>query len=170
MDRFLTARGRRLIGWDEILQGGLAPNATVMSWRGEAGGIAAAEAGHDVIMSPEGNTYLDHYQSRDTASEPIAIGGYLPLSKAYSYDPVPKDLREDARRHVLGAQGQLWTEYVPTPEHAEYMAFPRLSALAEAMWTEPGAKDWDDFGARLPEHLARLAAADVRYRDPARGE
>lgn len=170
MDQFLTARGRRLIGWDEILQGGLAPNATVMSWRGEAGGIAAAEAGHDVIMSPESNTYLDLYQSRDTASEPVAIGGYLPLSKAYSYDPVPKDLREDVRRHVLGAQGQLWTEYVPTPEHAEYMAFPRLSALAEAMWTEPGAKDWDDFGARLPEHLSRLAAAGVRYRDPSRGE
>ena len=170
MDRFLTAQGRRLIGWDEILEGGLAPNATVMSWRGEAGGIAAANAGHDVIMSPESSTYLDHYQSQDTASEPIAIGGYLPLSKAYAYEPIPSELPAESVHYVLGAQAQIWTEYMPTPRHVEYMAFPRMSALAEAMWTQSINKAWPGFQTRLSEHLKRLDVLDVKYRSPGLGE
>jgi len=170
MDRFLTSQGRRLIGWDEILEGGLAPNATVMSWRGESGGIAAANAGHDVIMSPEGSTYLDYYQSQNTASEPIAIGGYLPLSKAYAYEPIPADLPAEAAHYVLGAQAQIWTEYIPTPRHVEYMAFPRMSALSEAMWTQCVNKDWAGFQARLSKHLERLDILDVKYRSPGLGE
>lgn len=170
MDRFLTAQGRRLIGWDEILEGGLAPNATVMSWRGESGGIAAANAGHDVIMSPEGSTYLDYYQSQDTKNEPIAIGGYLPLSKAYAYEPIPAELPAESAHYVLGAQAQIWTEYIPTPRHVEYMAFPRMSALSEAMWTQRVNKDWPGFQARLFEHLKRLDVLDVKYRSPDLGE
>ena len=170
MDRFLTERGRRLVGWDEILQGGLAPNATVMSWRGEAGGIEAANAGHDVIMAPDSRTYLDFYQARDTESEPKAIGGYLPLSLAYSYDPMPADLPRERAAHVLGAQAQIWTEYIPTPEHAEYMTFPRLCALSEAMWCEPEVKDFADFTARLSVHLERLDRMQVHYRPLFRGE
>ena len=128
MDTFLTAHGRRLIGWDEILEGGLASNATVMSWRGEEGGIAAARAGHDVVMSPHQYTYLDYYQSWKVRSEPLAIGGLLPLKKVYNYEPIPHALSAEEAKHVLGAQGQVWTEYIPTPKAAEYMIFPRACA------------------------------------------
>ncbi len=168
MDVYLTERGRRLIGWDEILEGGLAPNATVMSWRGEAGGIAAATAGHDVVMAPNTYTYLDYAQSQDSANEPLGIGNYLPLETVYGYEPIPPALSADAARagHVLGAQAQLWSEYLPTPRSVEYMAFPRLSALAEVVWTPAERKDYGDFLGRLPEHLARLAALDVNYRKP----
>ncbi|HEU4631197.1 MAG TPA: family 20 glycosylhydrolase, partial [Gemmatimonadaceae bacterium] len=168
MDDFLTAHGRRLVGWDEILEGGLAPNATVMSWRGTAGGIAAARAGHDVVMAPNGSTYLDHYQSRDVAREPMAIGGFLPLDSVYLYEPVPAELDAAAARHVLGAQAQLWTEYIPDPKQAEYMAYPRLAALAEVVWTPAAEKDLADFRRRLAVHLRRLDALDVRYRPPDR--
>jgi hexosaminidase len=164
MDTFLTSRGRRLIGWDEILEGGLAPNATVMSWRGTTGGIAAARAGHDVVMTPGSHTYFDHYQSLDRASEPLAIGGFLPLDTVYAYEPVPPDLNPDEARHVLGAQAQLWTEYIPDPKQAEYMAFPRLCALAEVVWTPRALRDYADFRARLSTHLRRLAILDVNYR------
>ncbi len=164
MDGFLSARGRRLIGWDEILEGGLAPNATVMSWRGTAGGIAAARAGHDVVMTPGSHTYFDHYQSRDQASEPLAIGGFLPLDTVYAYEPVPAALTADEARHVLGTQAQLWTEYIPDPKQAEYMAFPRLCALAEVAWTPRPLRDYADFRMRLATHLKRLAALDVNYR------
>ena len=163
MDAFLTSKGRRLIGWDEILQGGLAPNATVMSWRGEKGGIAAAKAGHDVVMAPTAYTYFDYYQSRDP-NEPLAIGGYLPLPNVYNYNPIPKELSVEQARHILGAQGQLWTEYIPHPKKAEYMAFPRLTALAEVTWTQDNHKDYDDFTERLKTHLKRLDALDVNYR------
>src|SRR6267143_803054 len=129
MDAFLTAHDRTLVGWDEILEGGLAPNAVVMSWRGTDGGIAAAQAGHDVVMTPGSHTYFDYYQSLDTASEPLAIGGYLPIDTVYSYEPVPDALTATEAHHVLGAQGQLWTEYVPDSKQAEYMVFPRLCAL-----------------------------------------
>src|SRR5881396_558574 len=145
MDTFLTSKGRVLIGWDEILEGGLAPNAVVMSWRGTDGGIAAAQAGHDVVMTPGSHTYLDHYQSLDTASEPLAIGGFLPIDTVYSYEPVPAALTAAEGRHVLGAQAQMWTEYIPDPKRAEYMVFPRLCALAEAVWTPRDRKDFADF-------------------------
>jgi len=163
MDTFLTAKGRRLLGWDEILEGGLAPGATVMSWRGEDGGIAAAKADHDVVMAPSPYTYFDYYQA-DPNREPLAIGGFLPLSKVYSYNPTPAVLTAEQARHILGVQGQIWTEYIATPEHAEYMAFPRACALAEVAWTPVQAKDLKDFLARLRVHLKRLDGIGVRYR------
>jgi len=164
MDEFLTAHGRTLVGWDEILQGGLAPNAVVMSWRGIDGGIVAARAGHDVVMAPGSHTYFDHYASADTAHEPLAIGGFLPLDTVYAYDPVPAALTADEARHVLGAQGQVWTEYIPDPKRVEYMAFPRACALAEVLWTPSDLKDYADFRRRLAAHLARLDVLDVNYR------
>jgi hexosaminidase len=164
MDAFLTAHGRRLVGWDEILEGGLAENATVMSWRGTQGGIAAARAGHDVVMTPTSNTYFDYYQSRDTNAEPIAIGGFLPLETVYAYEPVPAELEKDKARHILGAQGQLWTEYMKDPRKVEYMAFPRMSALSEVVWTPAARKDFGDFRARLETHMKRLKALDVNVR------
>jgi hexosaminidase len=164
MDTFLTAQGRRLVGWDEILEGGLAENATVMSWRGMAGGIAAAKARHDVVMAPGSHTYFDHYQSKDRASEPLAIGGFTPVDTVYSFEPIPPELSADEAKHVLGAQAQLWTEYIPDAKHLEYMAFPRMAALAEAIWTAKGRKDLTDFKARLRAHTARLQALDVNFR------
>ncbi|HET7602344.1 MAG TPA: beta-N-acetylhexosaminidase [Gemmatimonadales bacterium] len=164
MDKFLTAHGRRLIGWDEILEGGLAPGATVMSWRGVAGGIAAARAGHDVVMAPTSHTYLDYYQSRDTQHEPIAIGGFLPMDTVYAFDPYPDSLEARYRKHILGAQVQLWTEYIPTPKQAEYMAYPRTSAFSEVVWTPEDERDYSDFLRRLKVHEKRLEALDVNYR------
>jgi hexosaminidase len=166
MDAFLTSHGRRLIGWDEILEGGLAPNATVMSWRGVQGGIDAARAGHDVVMAPGTHTYFDHYQSRDTSAEPIAIGGFLPIETVYSYEPVPQELTPAEARHVLGAQGQVWTEYMKDPRKVEYMAYPRMCALAEVVWTPAAMKDYASFRARLTTHLRRLEALDVNFRRP----
>jgi len=168
IDAFLAGHGRRMVGWDEILDGGLAPGAVVMSWRGEEGGIAAARAGHDVVMTPTRYTYFDYYQSEDRDAEPLAIGGFLPIERVYGYDPVPAELEPEFVRHVLGAQGQVWTEYLPTPERVEYMAFPRLAALAEAVWTPPARKDYASFLARLETHLARLSILDVRFRPPDR--
>jgi hexosaminidase len=164
MDAFLTSRGRRLIGWDEILEGGLASNATVMSWRGEAGGIAAAHAGHDVVMSPNQYTYFDYYQSWKIRKEPLGIGGNLPLKKVYHYEPVPQGLSPEEARHVLGAQAQVWTEYIPTPKHAEYMIFPRACALAEVLWTPAELKDYASFTSRLEKHFQRFKVLDVNYR------
>jgi hexosaminidase len=166
MDAFLAARGRRLVGWDEILEGGLAPGATVMSWRGVRGGIAAARAGHDVVMAPTTYTYFDYYQSPDRDQEPLAIGGLLPLDSVYGFEPIPAELEPQYAKHVLGAQGQLWTEYMPTPRQVEYMAFPRLTALAEVVWTPRERKDWADFRRRLDVHLRRLDALQVNYRRP----
>ena len=166
MDAFLTSHGRRLIGWDEILEGGLAPNATVMSWRGVQGGIDAARAGHDVVMAPGSHTYFDHYQSRDTSAEPLAIGGFLPIETVYSYEPVPPELTPAEARHVLGAQGQVWTEYMKDPRKVEYMAYPRMCALAEVVWTPAAMKDYASFRARLATHLRRLEALDVNFRRP----
>ena len=164
MDAFLTARGRRLLGWDEILEGGLAPNATVMSWRGVRGGLEAARAGHDVVMAPTSHTYLDYYQSQDTVAEPIAIGGFLPLERVYSFDPMPAELEPQFAKHILGAQAQVWTEYMKDPKKVEYMAFPRLTALAEAAWTPVARKSYDDYLRRLATHFVRLDALDVNYR------
>jgi hexosaminidase len=164
MDHYLSTRGRRLVGWDEILDGGLTPNAVVMSWRGIAGGIAAARAGHDVVMAPGDHTYFDKYQSRDQSTEPLAIGGFLPVDSVYAYEPVPPDLEPPFASHILGAQGQVWTEYIEGPKNVEYMAFPRESALAEVLWTAQNRRDFADFSARLPSHLRRLEAMDVNYR------
>lgn len=163
IEAFLHSRGKRLIGWDEILEGGLAPHATVMSWRGMAGGIAAARAGHDVIMSPTSHCYFDYYQG--LIDEPKAIGGYLPLEKVYSFEPVPAELTPQEARHILGAQANLWTEYIKTAEHAEYMLFPRLLALAEVVWS-PKQRDWPDFQRRLYHHFDRLAARKINFRVP----
>ena len=144
VEKFLNSHGRKLIGWDEILEGGLAPSATVMSWRGEQGGITAAKAGHDVVMTPGEFCYLDAYQDAPV-SQPEAIGGYLTLEKVYSYNPVPAELSSEQRRFIKGVQANVWTEYIPTAEHAEYMIYPRLLALAEVAWTEPERKDWIRF-------------------------
>lgn len=163
MDVFLTKHGRRLVGWDEILQGGLAQGATVMSWRGMKGGIIAAQAGHDVVMAPGTHTYFDHYQA-DPKQEPPAIGGFSPLEKVYSFNPVPSSLNAEQAKHILGAQGQVWTEYIPNSRHVEYMALPRMCALAEAVWTEREKKDYDYFYSRLKTHVRRLDALDVNYR------
>ncbi len=164
MDMFLTARGRRMIGWDEILEGGLAENATVMSWRGMDGGIAAAKANHDVVMAPGSHTYFDHYQSRDKTTEPLAIGGFTPIDSVYAFEPVPPQLTATEAKHILGAQAQLWTEYMPNAKHVEYMAYPRMVALSEVLWSAKARRDYADFTGRLPTHLARLDALDVNYR------
>ncbi|MBA7650130.1 Beta-hexosaminidase [subsurface metagenome] len=163
MDTFLTKHGRRLVGWDDILQGGLAPGAVVMSWRGEAGGIASANAGHDVVMAPTSHTYFDYYQG-PADKEPLAIGGYVPLEKVYQYEPIPKAIDTDKVSHVLGLQGQLWSEYIPNPQHLEYMAYPRAAALAEVGWSLKASKDYDDFLIRLRHHLGRLKLMQIRYR------
>ncbi len=152
MEKFLNNNGRQIIGWDEILEGGLAPNATVMSWRGEQGGIEAAKQGHDVIMTPTSHCYFDYYQSTHP-EEPLAIGGYLPLEKVYSYHPVPEELNGEAAKHVLGAQGNLWTEYIPNAEQLQYMAYPRMQALAEVVWLGKKKPGIDDFTDRLVPHL-----------------
>lgn len=166
IEKFLQAHGRELIGWDEILKGGLAPGATVMSWRGEAGGIAAARQGHDVVMTPGAYCYFDHYQS-DPNTQPPSIGGYIPLRKVYSYNPVPEDsLTSAEQKHILGAQANLWTEWVPTVEHAEYMIFPRLIALSEVDWTSQKAKDFDDFQLRLQSQYLLLQKHFVNYYRP----
>lgn len=144
VEKFLNDHGRRIIGWDEILEGELAPNATVMSWRGSEGGIAAAKMGHDVIMTPNTHFYFDHAQSLDLASEPLSIGGYLPIEKVYSFDPMA-GLEEEQQKHILGVQANLWTEYIASDEHLEYMLLPRLSALSEVQWCQPGVRDWDRF-------------------------
>jgi hexosaminidase len=164
MDTFLTSKGHRLIGWDEILEGGLAPGAAVMSWRGIDGGIAAAKSGHDVVMAPGSHTYLDHAQSKDRKSEPVSIGGYLPIQTVYEYDPVPPGLTADEAKHVLGAQGQLWSEFIPGPRHMDYMAYPRLCALSEVLWSQPEGRSYSEFLTRLLPHLERLKIQDVFFR------
>lgn len=164
MDTFLHSHSRKLLGWDEILEGGLAPHATVLSWRGEKGGIQAARSGHDVIMVPQGYLYLDHYQSEDHSKEPLAIGGFNSIEKIYHYNPVGWATGPEESRYVLGTQANLWTEYVKTPEHAQYMMFPRLCALSEMAWTDPGKHDFEDFMARLEIHLKRLDVLGIGYR------
>ncbi|MCB0826845.1 MAG: family 20 glycosylhydrolase, partial [Armatimonadetes bacterium] len=163
MDAHLVSKGRRLIGWDEILEGGLAENATVMSWRGTSGGVTAAKQGHDVVMSPTSHLYLDYYQGKPD-SEPLAIGGYVPLSKVYSFEPIVPEIPADRRHHVLGVQGNLWAEYMKTYSHMEYMAFPRACAVAEIGWSLESRKNYNDFLKRLAIHLPRLEALDVNFR------
>ncbi|HAL56151.1 MAG TPA: beta-N-acetylhexosaminidase [Bacteroidetes bacterium] len=162
IERFIVSKGRRLIGWDEILEGGLAPEATVMSWRGPEGGIAAARQGHDAVMSPVSHCYFDFYQG-NPEYEPLAIGGYAPLSKVYSYEPVPEELTSEEAKHVLGAQGNVWTEYIPTPEHAQYMTLPRMAALAEVVWSKKELRNWSDFVPRVEQLTQRYQSAGYKY-------
>jgi hexosaminidase len=165
IERFLAAKGKLTIGWDEILEGGLAPNAIVMSWRGEAGGIEAARLKHKVIMSPSDYCYFDYNQG-DPKREPASIGGFIPLEKAYGYDPIPKEMKGNERQYILGAQANVWTEYIATPEYLEYMLFPRLLAFSEAVWSPIEGKDYGDFRRRLAYQFDRLDKQDVHFRIP----
>jgi hexosaminidase len=161
IEKFVNSKGKKIIGWDEILEGGLAANATVMSWRGEAGGIEAAKDGHDVIMTPGSHCYLDHSQTRNEDS--LTIGSFLPLDKIYNYEPIPAVLNSKQQTHVLGAQGNVWTEYIANTSKLEYMIFPRMIALSEALWTSKENKSWVDFEKRLPVILKRLEDKKINY-------
>jgi hexosaminidase len=161
-EAMLAKHGKKLIGWDEILEGGIAPTATIMSWRGIEGGVAAAKAGHGAIMTPTSHLYFDYYQS-DPNTEPLAIGGYLPLEKVYQYEPVPAELSASEAQYILGAQANIWTEYMQTGDYVEYMAYPRVCALSEMVWSPAAKKSWPDFSRRLIEHFTRLDAMGVRY-------
>jgi hexosaminidase len=163
--KFLASRGKKMIGWDEILEGGLAPDVIVMSWRGESGGIEAARQGHQVIMSPTDYCYFDYGQG-DPSREPLNIGGFVPLAKVYGYEPIPKDLPADRRQYLLGAQANVWTEYISTPDYLEYMLFPRLLAFSETVWSPAAGRDYGDFRRRLPYQLDRLDRQEVHYRIP----
>ena len=161
-EEFLNSKDRKLIGWDEILEGGLPLEATVMSWRGEDGGIKSARMGHDVVMTPGNYMYLDFYQA-DPKTQPYAIGGYTPIKKVYSYDPVPADsLTVEECRHILGVQANTWTEYIQTPEHLEYMMFPRALAVAEIGWTSQELRTWEDFKPRMNAHISKLQGMGIR--------
>ncbi|RDB06340.1 beta-N-acetylhexosaminidase [Runella aurantiaca] len=162
IDKFITSKGRKMIGWDEILEGGISPNATVMSWQGIEGGVAAAKQRHDAIMTPGNFCYLDHYQA-DAKTQPIAIGGFTPLEESYLYEPTPSNLTPDEAKHIIGVQGNVWTEYMPTSEYVEYMTFPRACALAEVGWTAKNGKNIDDFKKRLDVHKKRLDHLNVNY-------
>src|SRR4029079_8582335 len=162
IEKYINSKGKRIVGWDEILEGGLAPNATVMSWRGEKGGIAAANEDHDVIMTPDTYCYFDHSQNRHEDS--VTIGGYLPLDKVYNYEPIPNVLitgnasvsrpgnadKSGKAKHILGGQANLWTEYIANGSKVEYMIFPRMSALSEVLWSPREKKDWKNFERKLP--------------------
>lgn len=165
IEAYLKEKGRKLIGWDEILEGGIAPEATVMSWRGEQGGIEAANAGHDVIMTPGAYLYFDSYQS-NPIGQPEAMGGLLPLEKVYAYHPIPAEIAADQQKHILGVQANVWTEYMPTQEQVEYMVFPRAIALAEVGWTASDKRVWQDFKKRLQKHYLLLQRLHVNYYKP----
>ena len=162
IEKFLNSKGRRIIGWDEILEGGLAPNAAVMSWRGTEGGIAAAKQKHYVVMTPGSHCYFDHYQG-DPKNEPVAIGGYTTVEKVYSLEPTPKELSEEEAKYILGAQGNLWTEYINTPQHAEYMLMPRMAALAEVVWGTSEPSNYQDFQNRLIQHFSVYDKKGINY-------
>ncbi len=162
MEKFINAKGRKLIGWDEILEGGLAPNATVMSWRGLEGGIAAAKSGHDVIMTPVQSLYFWTYQG-DPKTEPLAAGGYITLEKVYQFEPVPAALSPEESKYVLGAQGCAWAEYMEDPKKVEYMVFPRMSALAEVVWSPKEGKNWKNFVARITKQFERYDKREINY-------
>lgn len=162
IEKFLNSKGRRIIGWDEILEGDVAPNATVMSWRGSEGGIKAAQMGHDVIMTPNDFCYFDYYQSADPKGEPFGIGGYVPVEKVYSLEPTAS-LTDEQAKHILGAQANLWTEYIATPQHVEYMILPRMAALAEVQWTQPEKKDYKNFANRLAQLIKLYERDGLNY-------
>jgi hexosaminidase len=162
IEKFINSKGKTLIGWDEILEGGLAPNAVVMSWRGMDGGINAAKQNHDVIMTPVGYCYFDYYQGKPE-SEPIAIGGYMTVEKVYSFEPTPAELSREQKNRILGAQGNVWTEYMVDSKKVEYMVFPRICALAEVLWTPPENKNYDNFKNRLIQHFELLNKLNINY-------
>ncbi|PZX93006.1 beta-N-acetylhexosaminidase [Flavobacterium aquariorum] len=161
MEKYINGKGRTLIGWDEILEGGLAPNAIVMSWRGEAGGITAARDKHQVIMTPGSHVYLDHSQTKN--EKEVTIGGFTNLEKIYSYEPVPKELNEQEAKYVLGAQGNIWTEYMQNPAKVEYMIFPRLSALSEVLWSPKENKNWSEFQTKIETQKKRYSLWEANY-------
>ncbi len=163
IEKFINSKGRKLIGWDEILEGGLAPNAAVMSWRGISGGVAAAQAKHNVVMTPGTHLYFDHYQGI-ASGEPLAIGGYLPISKVFNYEPVPDTLMSSEAKYIMGAQANVWTEYMKTPEDVEYMVFPRIAALAEVTWAKSKKpEDWSRFAKKVPQQLKRYNYRNIHY-------
>jgi len=162
IEKYLAGQGRKIIGWDEILEGGLAPGATVMSWRGIRGGIEAAKMNHNVIMTPATHMYLDYYQG-EPEGEPLAIGGYSPLEWVYSFEPLPEELTSEEQRYILGLQGNVWTEYIPSISHLEYMAFPRAFAIAETGWTPELKKDFEEFLARLEVQKERYDLLNINY-------
>lgn len=161
IEKYVNGKGRTIIGWDEILEGGLAPNAIVMSWQGEAGGIAAAKENHQVIMTPGSHVYLDHSQTKN--EKEVTIGGFLPLEKVYSYEPIPKELNEQQAKYVMGAQGNVWTEYMANPAKVEYMIFPRLSALSEVLWSPKDKKDWTQFQTKIETMKKRYTMWGANY-------
>ena len=163
MERHLNGKGRQIIGWDETLEGGLAPNATVMAWRGMNEGVTAANMGHDVIMTPTSFCYFDYYQTADTSEEPLAIGGYLPLSRVYEFEPVPSNISDDKKHHIIGCQANLWTEYMPTEQQVEYMLMPRLAAMSEVQWSDASSRDYAQFLKRLPNLIAMYDREGVNY-------
>ncbi|MCK8481105.1 beta-N-acetylhexosaminidase [Psychroserpens algicola] len=162
IERYLNSKGKQIIGWDEILEGGLAPNATVMSWRGTKGAIEAAKQHHNVVMTPTSHCYFDYYQSTNE-DEPTAIGGFLPLEKVYHFNPVPSELNTDEAQYILGAQGNLWTEYIPTESQVEYMIFPRILAMSEVVWSQNDTKNYADFTMRVEHFNKRLDALNINY-------
>ena len=162
IEKFVNSKGRKIIGWDEILEGGLAPNAAVMSWRGTEGGIAAAKQKHFVVMSPGSHCYFDHYQG-EPKNEPIAFGGYTNVEKVYSFNPIPKELSEEESKYILGAQANVWTEYINTPEHVEYMVFPRIAALSEVLWGTSNPNEYKVFETRLIQHFERYKKKGINY-------
>jgi len=163
VEKFLNSKGRQIIGWDEILEGGLAPNATVMSWRGTEGGIAAAKLKHNAIMVPTSYLYFDYYQTDDLKDEPPGIGGYVPIEKVYSFDPVPKELTEEESKYIIGTQANLWTEYILDSKHVEYMVLPRMAALSEIQWVTPEKKDYEKFLPRLAKLMELYKKLDYNY-------
>jgi len=164
IEKFLNSKGKKIIGWDEILEGGLAPNAAVMSWRGIDGGIAAAKAKHNVVMSPSTHCYFDHYQG--LSGEPLAIGGYTPIEKVYSYEPVPDVLNEEEAKYIIGAQANVWTEYIATTDHVEYMLLPRMLALSEVVWSPKILRNYSDFSKRIEKHYDILLSKKINFRIP----
>ena len=162
IEKYLNSKGRQIIGWDEILEGGLAPNATVMSWRGFDGAIEAAKQKHNVILTPGSYCYFDHYQS-ENGDEPLAIGGFLPLEKVYNFNPIPEELTAEEGKYVLGAQGNVWTEYMPNSKHVEYMIFPRILALSEVVWSNSEEKNYKEFVSRVENFNKRLDVLDINY-------
>ena len=164
IEKFIESKGKRIIGWDEILEGGLAPNATVMSWQGEAGGIEAAKQNHDVIMAPNSYFYLDYYQA-DPKTQPLSIGGFVPLWKVYSYNPMPSSLTPAEAKHILGVQGNIWTEYISDTAHVEYMAFPRGAAVAEIGWSPESKRNYPDFKQRVIQQFKRYDGIGWNYCD-----
>ena len=162
IEDYVNSKGRKIIGWDEIIEGGLAPNATVMSWRGTEGAVQAANQGNDVIMSPLSHCYFDYYQSNND-EEPIAIGGFLPLKKVYEFNPIPEGVKAERQQHILGAQGNVWTEYMKDFDKVSYMAFPRAMALSEALWSSDANKEYTDFVKRWEQFRSRLELLDIKY-------